>query len=329
MGRQIRIEFEGGVYHITARGNERKKIFFCPDDRSHFLSVLGKAASRYGIIIYAYSLMDNHYHMVIETPLGNLIKFMHSLNSVYTGYFNRMHKRVGHLFQGRYKSIIVDKDSYLLAVVRYTHLNPVKAGIIANPEEYQWSSYGEYIGTQKKGLTSTGFILSQFNDDKIMAVEYFKKFHYDAISKEDQLFEKTVSGIFLGSERFIEKMKGQIKSSSLTREIVNKRRLSDVYKRKYIVDLIIQHYKVDETELIKKGNKLHDAQKAAVYFLRKYTGMKVKEVSRYSGGRDYTYMPKIVSCIEKEKDFETELSQSIKIIEETIKKADIFSAFKT
>ncbi|MCD6311544.1 MAG: transposase [Elusimicrobia bacterium] len=329
MARQIRIEFEGGVYHITARGNERKTIFLCPDDRSHFLSVLNKSAIRYGIIIYAYSLMGNHYHLVIETPLGNLIKFMHSLNSVYTGYFNRIHKRVGHLFQGRYKSIIVDKDSYLLAVVRYTHLNPVKAGIIAKPEEYQWSSYGEYIGTQKKGLTATDFILSQFGNDKKTAVGYFKKFHYEAISKEDQLFEKTVSGIFLGSERFIEKMKGQIKSSSLTREIVNKRRLSDVYKRKYIMDLITRHYKVAETELIKRGSKLQDAQKAAVYFLRKYTGMKVKEVSRYSGGRDYTYIPKIISFIENLKDRDTKLSQSIKILTKKIKKAEIFSAFKT
>ncbi|MDO9513837.1 MAG: transposase [Elusimicrobiota bacterium] len=329
MARQIRIEFEGGVYHITTRGNERKNIFLCPDDRRHFLTVLNKSAIRYGIIIYAYSLMDNHYHMVIETPLGNLVKFMHTLNSVYTGYFNRIHKRVGHLFQGRYKSIIVDKDSYLLAVVRYTHLNPVKAGIISKPEEYEWSSYGEYIGTQQNCLISTDFILSQFDENKTGAVEYFKKFHYDAMNKEDSLFAKTVSGLFLGSEKFIEKMKGQINSSSLTREIMGKRGLGDLYKRKYIMDLITRHYKVDEKELTEKGSKLQDAQKAAVYLLRKYTGMKVKEVSKYSGGRDYTYIPKIISCIENPKDKDTELSQSIKILEEKMKKADFFSAFKT
>jgi REP element-mobilizing transposase RayT len=124
LGRPIQIEYPGALYHITSRGNERKNIFLKDEDRVKFLQILEDYHDRYGILIHNYVLMDNHYHLVLETPKGNLLKVMHGINSSYTGYFNRRYGRSGHLFQGRYRGILVEKDAYLLSLSRYVHPNP-------------------------------------------------------------------------------------------------------------------------------------------------------------------------------------------------------------
>lgn len=136
MARPLRIEFEGAVYHITARGNERKKIYLSKSDYEKFLKYLGDTKKKYNIVIHCYVLMSNHYHLIIETPEANLSRAMHYINGSYTTYFNIKRKRSGHLFQGRFKSILVDKDNYLLELSRYIHLNPVRAGIVEKPEDY-------------------------------------------------------------------------------------------------------------------------------------------------------------------------------------------------
>ena len=149
MARQLRIEFPGAFYHVTARGNERKAVFKSIKDREKFLSYLESASNRYGAVIHAYCLMDNHYHILIETPLGNLSKIMQHINSAYTTYFNIKRKRSGHLFQGRYKSILVEVDEYAKELSRYIHLSPVRAKMVKTPEEYQWSSYSYYADKKK------------------------------------------------------------------------------------------------------------------------------------------------------------------------------------
>jgi REP element-mobilizing transposase RayT len=150
MGRPLRIEYPGALYHVTSRGNEKRRIFLQDSDRLRFLRMLDEYHDRFGILIHGYVLMDNHYHLVIETPRGNLLKVMHGLNGGYTGYFNRAHRRVGHLFQGRYTGILVDKESYLLQLSRYLNLNPVVAKIVERPEQFKWSSYGGFIRESKQ-----------------------------------------------------------------------------------------------------------------------------------------------------------------------------------
>jgi REP element-mobilizing transposase RayT len=140
MSRPLRIEYPGATYHITARGNERADIFRDNNDRQKLLEQLQIALQRYAIVIHAYVLMGNHYHLLLETPEGNMSQAMHFINGNYTGYFNHRHRRVGHLFQGRYKGLLVEKESYLLSLSRYIHLNPVRAGIVEYPEEYHWSN---------------------------------------------------------------------------------------------------------------------------------------------------------------------------------------------
>src|SRR3989338_416655 len=165
MARPLRIEYTGAFYHITSRGNERKNIFTNEYDFKKFLEYLEAANKRYRAVIHIYCLMSNHYHLLIETPLGNLSQIMRHINGSYTTYFNTKRQRAGHLFQGRYKAILVDADEYAEGLSRYIHLNPVRAGIVTKPEEYDWSSYQCYIGRKKiPSCLKVDFILGYFGD---------------------------------------------------------------------------------------------------------------------------------------------------------------------
>jgi REP element-mobilizing transposase RayT len=156
----------GAFYHVTSRGNERKDIFKSAADREQFLFYLASACARYGAIIHAYCLMTNHYHLMLETPFGNLSLIMKYINSSYTTYFNIKGKRAGHLLQGRYKAILVEADSYAAELSRYMHLNPVRAGIAGFPEDYLWSSYLFYIEGGEPSWLTTRFILGYFGTEE-------------------------------------------------------------------------------------------------------------------------------------------------------------------
>jgi putative transposase len=146
MSRPLRIEFAGGLYHITARGNGRQPIFADDFDRDRFLTVLTRVVARYRLLCHAYCLMGNHYHLLLETPDANLSRAMRQLNGVYSQGFNRRHERPGHVLEGRFHAQVVDKDAYLREVCRYIVLNPVRAGLAAHPREWPWSSYRATAG---------------------------------------------------------------------------------------------------------------------------------------------------------------------------------------
>src|SRR5882672_8831382 len=146
MARPLRIEFPGAVYHVTSRGDRREPIFVDDEDRRILLDLVGQALSRFDAQMLAYCLMGNHYHFVVHTRKANLSLLMRHINGVYTQAFNRRHDKVGHLFQGRFKAILVDRDAYLLEVCRYVELNPVAAKIARKPETWSWSSYRAHVG---------------------------------------------------------------------------------------------------------------------------------------------------------------------------------------
>ena len=146
MAKPLRIEYEGAVYHVTARGNARNKIFADDRDREIFLAILGIVVKRYNWLCHAYCLMDNHYHVLIETPDANLSRRMRQINGIYTQRYSRRHHRPGHVFQGRYKAILAQKDNYLLELSRYVVLNPVRIGIVKRPQDWAWSSYRATAG---------------------------------------------------------------------------------------------------------------------------------------------------------------------------------------
>ena len=184
MGRPLRIAFAGAHYHVTSRGNERRDVFKSQKDREQFLSYLESAVNRYGAVIHAYCLMSNHYHLLLETPAGNLSQITHHINGAYTNYFNVKRKRFGHLFQGRYKAILIEADAYAQELSRYIHLNPVRADIVSRPEAYQWSSYLDYIGERKSPeWLQTAFILEFFDKGKDACTKY-QGFAEDLIERE-------------------------------------------------------------------------------------------------------------------------------------------------
>ncbi len=224
MSRPLRIEFNGALYHITARGNARQAIFLNREDFTDFLGILSHVVKRYRFLLHAYCLMDNHYHLLIETPEGNLSKGMRQLNGIYAQHFNQKHQRVGHLLQGRYRSILVDKENYLLELSRYIVLNPVRAGIVKDPKDYQWSSYPVTAGNTKIPGLLTDWILSQFSEEKRKALIQYQAFVRSGIKAASPL--KEVKGqLYLGKEDFKKRISPLLKERS--KEIPRKQRYAN------------------------------------------------------------------------------------------------------
>jgi len=206
MARPLRIELPDALYHVTARGNAGREIFLENGDKWLLLSILADLVKRYNWICHGYCLMDNHYHLLIETPDGNLSAGMRQLNGIYTQKFNRKHGKTGHVFQGRFKSIMVDKDSYLLELCRYIVLNPVRAGMAQHPKDYPWSSYCATAGLEKKlGFLSTDWILAQFGNDRKQVQQEYRRFVLAGLSAESP-WKKLTGQCLLGKEPFLEKL---------------------------------------------------------------------------------------------------------------------------
>ena len=207
MSRPWRIEYEGAFYHLLSRGNERSDIFLNDKDRTSFLDTVGEMSERYEIDIFAYVLMDNHYHLLARTRQANLKKAMQWFGTTYTQRFNRRHFRNGHLFQGRYKSIIIQNDAYLLQLSYYIHRNPVRAGIVRRLTGYRWSSYNAYAyGRKAPKWLSTDLILDRFASEQDRHRSYREKVQKYA-SEEKRLFEDLRHGLILGSKQFVEKIR--------------------------------------------------------------------------------------------------------------------------
>lgn len=221
MARPLRIEFAGAVYHVTSRGNGRQKIFFDEQDNRKFLELFGKTLERFNWICHAYCLMVNHYHLMIETPDANLSKGMHHLNATFCQAHHKRHDTVGHLFQGRFKAIVVDRESYLLELARYVVLNPVRAGLVARPEDWSWSSYRATAGlpvSEESEFLTTSWLLGQFGPDETTARRRYLDFVSSGIGL-DSPWPQLQSQLFLGKETFIDKIKDAIPEKTAVKEI--------------------------------------------------------------------------------------------------------------
>jgi REP element-mobilizing transposase RayT len=207
MSRPLRIEFPGAIYHITSRGNRRENIFLSDDDRSLFLEVYSRTADRFGWICYAYCLMSNHYHLVIETPLPDLSSGMAYLNGLYTRRFNRKHKKVGHVFQGRYKAVLVERNTYLLELLRYIVLNPVRAKMVKEAKDWTWSSYNATVGqADKPEWLNTQWVLNCFSELPEQARNEYASFVAQGMKWGESIWDDLKKQIYLGSDDFIEKV---------------------------------------------------------------------------------------------------------------------------
>ncbi len=219
MARPLRIEYDGALYHVTSRGNDRKAIFKDDRDRELFLNTLAQVTERFHWICHAYCLMNNHYHLVIETPDGNLSKGMRQLNGVYTQAFNKRHSRVGHVFRGRFKAILVQKDSHFLEVCRYVVLNPVRAKTISHPRQWKWSSYRATAGmVQAHGCLTVDEILSHLGQRKAITHEKYCEFVQAGIDSPS-IWADLEAQSLLGVEGFAEGLRHLVTEKQQLREI--------------------------------------------------------------------------------------------------------------
>lgn len=290
MSRPLRIEIEGAFYHITARGNERRPIFLIERDFTRFLDRLEAIYERYGVMIHAYVLMSNHYHLLLETPSSGLTAALHDLNTAYTNYFNRRHDRVGHLFQGRYRSILVDKDNYLLELSRYIHLNPVRAGMVRQPERYRWSSYGSYLSSNSSPeWLQTGEVLGQMDKDLTKGRLKYRQFVEEGLGTEiDDPLKEVTGGIALGGETFWEGLRKRLEEMKAGTEIPA---LTELHRRTNIgriVEKVASFYGTSKEWIMQRGYPPHPGCQVAIYLARKKTDLSLNEIAAFFGNRHYT-----------------------------------------
>lgn len=307
MARPLRVEFKNALYHITARGIERKIIFSDRYDRNKFLYYLKENLQRYRVLLYAYVLMDNHYHFLVETLLPNLNRFMHDLNTAYSVYYNRRLNRVGPLFQGRYKSILVDKESYLLELSRYIHLNPVRSGKVEKPESYVWGSYRSYLWLDKKDWIDLKWVKERFGS---RWKKRYKEFVEEGLSRPSP-FEKVKAGFILGSGSFVEYVKEQISTKSRTTEVPSLKRL-----RNPTIDEIVEktctYFHVDEEEILKRRRNCLP-RKIALYLAREYSCERIGNIAK-KFNISYPAVSKAVERIKAEIKVKKELKRNIQKI---------------
>ncbi|MBC7221679.1 transposase [Candidatus Bipolaricaulota bacterium] len=223
MARPLRIEFPGALYHITSRGNAGQEVFLDDKDRFSFLDLLGEVVERFHWRCYAYCLMPNHYHLLVETVEPTLSRGMRHLNGVYTQAFNRRHGRSGHVFQGRFKAVLVEKESHLLEAARYIVWNPVRAGLVRHPKDWKWSSYRATAGlSPRPPFLDVDFILAQFGSDPERAARAYRKFVSQG--RDVDLWADLKSGVLLGSEAFVKRLRPLLREKAWVEEIPRRER---------------------------------------------------------------------------------------------------------
>lgn len=219
MARPLRVELSGGLYHVTSRGDGREAIYCSDADRLLWLEVFGEVCRRFNWVCHAWCQMTNHYHVVVETPEGNLSAGMRQLNGVYTQRFNRVHGRVGHVFQGRFKAILVEQDAYLLELARYVVLNPVRAGMVERVDEWRWSSYAAMCAAETAPpWLQTDWLLSQFGTDRAQAIAGYAEFVQRGLG-QSSIWAQLKGQIYLGSPEFVSRMQAHIERQPTIAEI--------------------------------------------------------------------------------------------------------------
>jgi len=312
MARPLRIEYPDAIYHVISRGIRKDNIYYENKDKDKFLYKLKETKEKYNLKIFSYCLMENHYHLLIRTPKSNLTKAMHYLNASYTNWFKAKHEIVGPIFQGRYKSILVEDESYLLTLSSYIHLNPLRAGMVEYLKDYKYNSYNEYINKTENNLVDKNLLLSKFED-----IERFKKFIYEWYEhnkdwqndddNEKELREKIygVNG-FLGSKNFADRILKKHKKN-------NKKKKYDEYsnisnneiKKEDIEKIMMKNFKIKKSRLYSKsyGN---DYRNMFIYLLKKYTDLKLKEIG-------LMFDIKYKSVSKQAKRFEKKINKNIKL----------------
>jgi REP element-mobilizing transposase RayT len=287
MTRPLRVEYPGAFYHVINRGNAGEDLFPANRDRVKFLEYLERTAETYSVIIHTYCLMTNHYHLLLETPQANLSTALQWMNVSYATYFNKKYNRSGHLFQGRFKALLINADEYLSTVSRYIHRNPVQAGIATKPAHYLWSSYRAFIRqSHSPGWLETGRLLQYFGKRQKEAIKQYRAFVEQADpQKIENPQSLAVGGFILGGTEFITWIQDRfLFNRSEQREVPQLKKLRPRPSLSHILKAVSKEFSCREKELQEKGRKRNKGREAAIYLSRSLTGISCKELGEFFGG---------------------------------------------
>jgi len=296
MPRAPRINFPDAVYHVTSRGNGRARIFFDDDDRRRFLRQLEDNVRTHAIVLYAFVLMDNHYHLLLRTPRANLSQFMQRLNTSYALYARYKHRKPGHQFEARFKAKLVDEDAYLLAVTRYIHLNPIKiaacrrlsrAERVRRLEAYPWGSYPGYVAKRYEQKFVCYDVLREYGPTLPAARRHYRAYVRAGVMQNDEplLFAMQASRYAIGGEEFIDETEKRIGKLRTGRA-----QDADVALPTTTVDIetidacVARHYRLDPSDLRQHGHHAGAAKAAAVELACRLTGLSGRDVGQHYGG---------------------------------------------
>jgi putative transposase len=294
MARPLRIQYPGACYHVTCRGNERRNIYRDDTDRELFLDKLKGSLEIYGVIVHGYVLMGNHFHLIVQTPRANLSEFMRHFNIAYTAAFNRRHRRVGHLYQGRYKGIVVEKDSYLAELSRYVHLNPVrvkphqgkgKAEQWKVLQRYPWSSLAGYLNAKKrKPWVHYHEVLAKTGGGE----EKYREFLQDGLRQGyDTPWDKVEGQTVLGKAGFVARLKKSLAKAPTQREQPAAKALGKVAPQE-VLEAVSRYFRIQPQEIAKRRTRYRDERAVAMEAMHRYSRISQGEIGRYLGELDYS-----------------------------------------
>jgi len=298
MARPPRIEYEGAYYHVINRGVERRRIFCDPSDYAKFLDLCGEFKVRHRVLFHAYCLMPNHMHIFVRTMGPPLRRFMHELAGEYARYFNRTYRRVGPLFQGRYRALLVENDAHALDVVRYVHLNPVKSGLSDTPSGYRWSSYRTYVGMDRKGLVDKEEMLAYFGPGGEARIRKFREFTAQGIGSGFDPERDAKAGVVVGGGGFLEWLK---------REKIPRKRAEGMAKWR---ELQKPGVEVRDALMRRVAELTEDARlrkKLLIYGLKISTPLSLAEIAKLAGKRTITAVSQTVGRLEEDGKHDREL----------------------
>lgn len=299
MARPLRIQYPGAFYHVTCRGNERRSIFVDDRDRSSFLDRLSLSLETFSGTLHSYVLMENHFHLILETPLANLSELMRHFNVAYTVWYNRRHNRPGHLYQGRYKAILIEADAYLMELSRYVHLNPVKVKSVVDMGgkekvkylmSYRWSSLKGFLDPKKREpFVSYGSVLDCFGGDNGRGRKAYRVFVQKGIADETgDLWSQVKGQLILGRKGFVQDIKERfIYPKKQYREQPSGKRLSYYIEPGRILDIVSRHTNKSLEEIRRKG-KWSVERAMAIELLYRHSRMNQREIGALMGNIDYS-----------------------------------------